>query len=106
MAIKLFRDTVNDLRNPKPYFPVATECKGALNLFIGAMQFTTGQFMKLSSTPKYHTTLSARHVTIGTDAMKQGVKELLPGLISFLVTSTTGSRSWIHLSSGKGPNKA
>jgi hypothetical protein len=81
MAVVTFRNFANQLRQPSSYFPMVTELKGAANLFIGSLQFLISYYMKYSRS-SYYNSLSAKHYEIGTQAVRQGAIEFVPGALA------------------------
>jgi len=79
MAVAGFRKAMTDLREPRAYCPVVTECKGMANLVAGALQLVSSLLMRCSSDSAYRTTIADRHVSIGTAAIRQGLREFVPG---------------------------
>ena len=91
-AVTNFRHFANTLREePLQYTFVVTECKGAANIIIGSLQLIISEWMKRSSNPYYKATLAPRHVEIGTEALKRGLGQILPGAIM-----TTGAYLAYH----------
>jgi hypothetical protein len=101
-AVGTFRAFANKLREePLHYSLGVTECKGVANIVIGSLQLafsrcikcSSDPCMKCSSDPNYHSNLSARHVQIGTKALKRGIWQILP-----VTTVITGAcltyRTW------------
>jgi hypothetical protein len=76
-AVKSFREFANEIRKPSPYVPVVTELKGITNIGLGSMQLLVSQYMKYSNN-QYYNQLSARHVTIGKEAIYRGFIQLAP----------------------------
>jgi len=81
MAVLAFRKFANQLRQPSPYFPMVTELKGATNLVIGSLQFLISWYMKYSKNPHYNS-LSGKHFEIGTQAVRQGAIQFVPGALA------------------------
>lgn len=93
MTLVNFRQAINSLRKPIPYCPVVTEFKGITNLAVGCLQLVSSQLMKCSTNQEYRTTIAARHVQIGTAAVKQGLQELFPAVC--VIGAGYLMRNWI-----------
>lgn len=93
-----FRLTVNQLRQPAPYFPIATEAKAIANLMLGIAQLAASQALKLSSNPRYNDgRLTRRHIEIGTEPIRRGMIDLAPSLIVISLAYVYQSREWIWM---------
>ena len=88
MALETFRWCVREVTTPKPYVPVITEAKGVCGVVFGVAYLVAGQGMKLSSDLRYQKELSARHITLGVNALKVGLKDILPGAVVVVVLSS------------------
>lgn len=101
MTLVNFRQAITSLRRPMPYRPIVTECKGITNLAVGCLQLLSSQLMKCSTNEDYRTKISSRHVQIGTEAVKQGLHELLPAIC--VIGSGYLLRNWIVSSQDASP---
>ncbi len=81
--VAAFRSGINYLADPaKNYFPVWTEANGMLNMLSGVAQIGVGHAMKCSSQALYYRVQSRRHIHRGTNALKVGAYQFLPGAVT------------------------
>jgi hypothetical protein len=90
MAVVAFKNFANQLRQPSPYSLMITELKGATNLVIGTLQLLASNYM-YSQSPSYNS-LADRHFEMGTEAIRQGVIEFVPGALATYGTAYGASQ--------------
>lgn len=82
-VVQAFRNGINQLARPLyAYRPIRTELGGMGNILSGIAQIVAGNIMKYKEGPTSRKQ-SAHHISRGTEAIKLGIKQFLPGMIAF-----------------------
>lgn len=83
-ALSSFRDFARDIREPKPYEPVISECRGIINTLIGLGQLSVCPYFKWSGNRRLYQV----HIKAGKIALNQAASDLKPITVLTVVLAT------------------